>query len=320
MAPSSYQKPSSSYGQKPISLQAILHESSANGTSPSIDLQWEPFQRHAEAFLTAIDEYTLTAKTEITARASDHANSMRDQKAEKEEMERRIHLEREREGEMLATLESERHTLTDLTSSLNHLQTSLNKVKDQSSTLESEIHKTRKEVTTERTEKERQKQRLNEMRKKDEFELLELEESVGLRINPIKRDLLMIQFTLLDVNDPSREFAFLLDVSKQDYSVPNCNPPLPGLSDLVRQLNQDREFFTFIKRARKAFRSLIPNPVHSTKFDDLSGPGLGLKTPAHGPGTITIGSRILASSTRGNVTLDPNSIESLSLTNRMNKQ
>jgi hypothetical protein len=50
-----------------------------------------------------IDSYTLAAKTEIAARATDHVTSVRDLKAESEEMERRIQLEREREGEMLAS-------------------------------------------------------------------------------------------------------------------------------------------------------------------------------------------------------------------------
>ena len=50
-----------------------------------------------------IDSYTIRAKTEIAARASDHTASVRDLHADKDEMERRITLEREREAEMLAS-------------------------------------------------------------------------------------------------------------------------------------------------------------------------------------------------------------------------
>ncbi|WWC63294.1 uncharacterized protein I303_105894 [Kwoniella dejecticola CBS 10117] len=309
--------PPSNYLPRQISLQAILDESSANSTSPSIDLQWEPFQRHVESFLNAIDSYTQAAKTEIAARATDHVNLMRDLKADKDEKERQIHLEREKEGEMLATLESERHTLTDLTSSLNRLQTSLQKVKDQSSSLDKEIIHLRKGNTSERTEKERQQARLNEMRKRDEDELVELEESLGLRVQPIKRDILMIRFTLLDPLDPHREFSFLIDISKQGYKVPNCDPPLPNLPELLKQLNDDRDFFGFIKRARKSFRALIPNPTQSTKFDELSGPGIGLRTPA--PPTTLLGSRVLGASLKENVLIDAHGIESLSLTSRIVK-
>jgi hypothetical protein len=50
-----------------------------------------------------IDNYTVRAKTEIAARASDHVAAVRDLRAEKEETERKIQNEREREGDMLAS-------------------------------------------------------------------------------------------------------------------------------------------------------------------------------------------------------------------------
>ncbi|WVR00001.1 hypothetical protein IAU59_007143 [Kwoniella sp. CBS 9459] len=272
---------------KPVSLLAILDESASNGTAPSIDLQWEPFQRHVEAFLTAIDGYTLSARTEIAARASDHSNALRDLRAEKEEIEKQIHFEREREGDMLETLESERHTLSDLNSSLQNLRSQLQKVKDQSSTLENELNSLRKQVKLEQSEKERQGKVLDDMRDRDEIELRELEEAVGWKVEGIKEDLLLMRFTLLDPNDPAREFSILIDVSKQDYSVPNCDPPLPSLPELVRQLNSDRDFYGFIKKVRKAFRALIPNPPPSSRFNDLSGPGQAMRTPG--------GSKLLSS-------------------------
>lgn len=81
-------------------------------------------------------------------------------------------------------------------------------------------------------------------------------------------DLLLMRFTLIDPDDPEREFSIVIDVSRQEYSgefsfsidapgpeadcppVPNCSPPLPTLPELVRQLNTDRAFFEFIKRGK----------------------------------------------------------------------
>ncbi|ORY35564.1 putative kinetochore protein SPC25 [Naematelia encephala] len=258
---------------KPVSLHAILDVNNFQSPTPNIDLEWEPFQAHVEAFLNAIDKYTLDAKTEIAARASDHIALVRDMKADKDETERRIQLEREKEGEMLATLEQERHTLQDLTSSLSHLQTTLSKVKDQSATLESELNSVKKEVSTERAEKERQRRKLEEMQEQDEIELGGLEEVLGWRIEGIRENILLMRFTLIDPSDPEREFSLVIDVSKQDYSVPRCEPPLASLPDMLQQLNTDRDLYGFIKRARKAFRALVPSQSGSTKFDDMSGPG-----------------------------------------------
>ncbi|ODN78739.1 hypothetical protein L202_04302 [Cryptococcus amylolentus CBS 6039] len=283
MAPSSYIA-----STRPTSLQSLLDTSTSKNGTPSLDLRWEPFQQHVENFLTAIDAYTQSARTEIVARATDHYATVRDKKAEMEETEKRIQLEREKEGDMLATLESERHVLADLNSSLSHLQNSLAKTKEQSSSLEAELKALRTEVRSEETEKERQKKMLNDMRNRDTVELKQMEEALGWKVEGIKADQLLMRFYLIDPDDPAREFSFIVDVAKQDYTVPNCDPPIPTLPQLVRQLNEDRDLFSFIKKVRKAFRALIPNPPNpSTKFDDLSGPGLGLRTPGRSQRTLS---------------------------------
>ncbi|GFZ49559.1 Probable kinetochore protein SPC25 [Saitozyma sp. JCM 24511] len=260
---------------RPISLHAVLDASSSAGTVPTIDLEWEPFHAHVEAFLNAIDQYTMDAKTEIARRASEHVDMVRDMKAEKEEVERRITLEREREAVMLATLEQERHTVGDLSSSLARLQQTLSKTKEQSAAVEAELNAVRKEVKAERGEKERQGKVLEQQRGRDAIELQILQEVLGLRIEGVKADELLMRFTLLDPSDPEREFSMIIDVSKHEYTVPNCSPPLSALPELLRQLNADRDLYSFIKRVRKAFRALVPNPPAApSKFDDLSGPGL----------------------------------------------
>ncbi|ODN78089.1 hypothetical protein L198_08008 [Cryptococcus wingfieldii CBS 7118] len=284
MAPSSYIA-----SNRPTSLQNLLDTSTSKNGTPSLDLRWEPFQQHVENFLTAIDAYTQSARTEIVARATDHYATVRDKKAEMEETEKRIQLEREKEGDMLTTLESERHVLADLNSSLSHLQNSLTKTKEQSSSLEAELQALRKEVRSEETEKERQKNMLNDMRDRDTVELKQMEEALGWKVEGIKGTFLLMRFYLIDPDDPAKEFSFIVDVSKQDYTVvPNCDPPIPTLPQLVRQLNEDRDLFSFIKKVRKSFRALIPNPPNpSTKFDDLSGPGLGLRTPGRSQRTLS---------------------------------
>ncbi|EIW67257.1 hypothetical protein TREMEDRAFT_64507 [Tremella mesenterica DSM 1558] len=258
---------------RPVSLRSLFDVSASKGGTPTIDLEWGPFHAHVEAFLNAIDAYTIRAKTEIANRASDHATSVRDLHAEKDECERRITLEREREVEMLAAIENERLTLADLTSSLSHIQKTLAKVKEQSASLETELTSLTREVNITKAEKERQAKVLDEMRGRDGDELRALEEALGWKVEGVKQDLLLMKFTLLDPSDPDREFSLVVDVSKPEYSVPNCSPPLPNLPELVKQLNTDREFFAFIKRVRKAFRALIPPQDPRAMFEDLSGPG-----------------------------------------------
>ncbi|KAE8542569.1 hypothetical protein D1P53_001349 [Cryptococcus gattii VGV] len=286
MAPTTYIVP-----PRPASLHSLLESSTSKNGVPSLDLRWEPFQRHIESFLNAIDAYTQAARTEIVARATDHTAAVRDLKADKEEMEKGIQLQRENEGEMLATLEAERHVVADLSASLSHLQSSLTKIKEKSSILDTELQSERKEVTAMQVEKERQTNVLNDMRGKDTTELKQLEEALGWKVEGIKQDQLLMRFTLIDPEDPAREFSIIVDVSKQDYS---------GITQL-------RPSYPFPPRpVRKAFRALIPNPPNpSTKFDDLTGPGLlGLRTPARNSRTLLSTTPAMSNSAMDSLAMD----------------
>ena len=120
--------------------------------------------------------------------STDHVATVRDLKADKEEMERRIQQERVREADMLARLNSERTTLADLTSSVTHLQQTLAKVKEQGTALDGELGSVRKEVSAQRGEKERQGRTLAEMRRRDDIELSTLESALGWRFDGVGRE------------------------------------------------------------------------------------------------------------------------------------
>lgn len=135
-----------------------------------------------------MDRYTTTAKTAIAEFATDHNAAVRDVTAEKEETERRIQQERQREADMLAALEHERITVADLSASVNHLQTSLAKVREQSAQVEGELNVVRKEVAAVRSEKARQGTALEDMRRRDTIELEILEETLGWIIDGVGRE------------------------------------------------------------------------------------------------------------------------------------
>lgn len=59
---------------------------------------------------------------------------------------------------------------------------------------------------------------------------------------------LLVLFTLIDPSDAKREFSFVLDCNAQDYVVPQCDPPIADMADLVQRLNGDRDLHSFIKR------------------------------------------------------------------------
>jgi len=56
---SHYMMPSTAYlaHPRPISLYSVLDASTSMTPTPTLDLDWEPFQAHIEAFLNAVREH-----------------------------------------------------------------------------------------------------------------------------------------------------------------------------------------------------------------------------------------------------------------------
>jgi hypothetical protein len=93
------------------------------------------------------------------------------------------------------------------------------------------------------------------------FQLQELTKGVafykrlGLEFEKIHDERLRLVFTLIDPLDPSRPFAFNVRVSEADdaYSVDGVDPPVPGVPELVAQLNRDNDFSRFVQLMRRRF-------------------------------------------------------------------
>ena len=135
-----------------------------------------------------IDTYTHAAKTEIASRATEHTSSVRDLRAEKEELERRIQNEKQREHKMLETLDSERRALQDLKGSVSHLQGKVAKAKEDSSGVEGELGSLKTELAQDKSRRKRQESSLEENRRRDDAESVMVKEVMGLRVETVKRE------------------------------------------------------------------------------------------------------------------------------------
>lgn len=132
---------------------------------------------------------------------------MRDLNAQRDETERQIQLEQQREGEMLQStyhasfrflfadgiffiaIEIERHTVADLSTSLARLQASFNKIRETGANLDGEMGSIRKDIRADRATKERQGRVLAENREMDMAQLQVLEDALGLSIQGVGGEL-----------------------------------------------------------------------------------------------------------------------------------
>ncbi|KAG0057064.1 kinetochore-associated Ndc80 complex subunit spc25 [Gryganskiella cystojenkinii] len=122
--------------------------------------------------------------------------------------------------------------------------------------LQEQVSVLRKEVKAKREAKIAQKKALDEQVLKNRPELASYESTLSMRIVGVKEDHIAFVFTRISERDWEREFSFTIDVSNADYAVYDCSPQLPDLTSLVRYLNDSRDFYGFLKKARKAFQEV----------------------------------------------------------------
>lgn len=97
-------------------------------------------------------------------------------------------------------------------------------------------------------------------------ELAFWEEHLAMKLEGVKDDVIRIVYNHVNESDWMREYSFTINLTERDYKgggfhsstansiVIECRPMLSNLDELVRQLNETREFFEFLKWMRQAFK------------------------------------------------------------------
>ncbi len=87
---------------------------------------------------------------------------------------------------------------------------------------------------------------------------IEFHKRLGLSFEKIDDDALRLVFTLIDPRDPGRRFSFSLRTDDKDaYVVSECDPPVAGLADMVKELNATTDISRFVQLMRREFKKLV---------------------------------------------------------------
>jgi hypothetical protein len=99
------------------------------------------------------------------------------------------------------------------------------------------------------------------------FQLNELTKGIsfyrrlGLDFEKINDDRLRLVFAQIDPAAPDRKFGFSVRVTDPDvYEVDDCVPPVPGLGELLREVNTTNDFAKFVLQMRHKFKQLVGAP------------------------------------------------------------
>lgn len=157
-------------------------------------------------------------------------------------------------------MESERQAASVLSTAVAQTSAALAKMREKSKALEEEIAAVRNETRAERATKERAADALDGQRQRDLVEVEAFQNALGLSITSCGGKRLLIVFTSIDPARPKREFMFVFDMGSEINAVPQCDPPLPQMNELVRQFNADHDLSAFIKRGKSSF---CPCEIHT---------------------------------------------------------
>lgn len=82
-------------------------------------------------------------------------------------------------------------------------------------------------------------------------------EKLGLAVDSVEENVTRFTFKYIDPASWERKFAIAIDVSTSHYRVKFCEPMIPQLSNLVMVLEEEGDFYAFLRRVRQAFVDLI---------------------------------------------------------------
>ncbi|KAI8078801.1 chromosome segregation protein Spc25-domain-containing protein [Halteromyces radiatus] len=151
------------------------------------------------------------------------------------------------------------------------LETEIRQHKEQNNDLEVKVKQARKDhqelkqkISRQQTALEASKRNLDKQQRQNRPELEACIKKTGLTIHALKENYLKFDFTLIDKDQPDKVFSFVLHMTKGSYQVPECNPMLPNLNDLVKDLQQHCDPFLFVKLVRQGFCSLSSSSSSTT--------------------------------------------------------
>lgn len=205
----------------------------------------------------------LTEK--VAAYISKQKQSLDAQKESHSDVINRLSLDKQRIESSLDKIKSQESRLNEtLSNEINESQQSdirieaLNSrhqlLQQETINIQQQVDDLSNEINSKREELFALNKNLSTNRDKDLPEVLLYEQLLGLKIVGVRNDLLKFIFININHKDPIRQYSLLLDVSEDDYKVPETSPVI-DTTQVLQELNTSRDLATFLSKIRNLFKS-----------------------------------------------------------------
>ncbi|GJJ68905.1 kinetochore protein Spc25, fungi type [Entomortierella parvispora] len=216
----------------------------------------EELTARALTFINEVNSSAQKFKTKISNNTEQWISDTSEIRESDRDLREALKLANSEEVALAQALRKEKMEAQNMARAIQDLSIRHEEMKQIQESLQEQVIILRREVKAKREAKIAQKKALDEQVLKNRPELASYESVLSMRIVGVKEDHIAFVFTRINERDWEQEFSFTIDVSNVDYAVYDCSPLLPDLESLVRYLNDTRDFYGFLKKARKAFQEV----------------------------------------------------------------
>ncbi|KAF9921724.1 kinetochore-associated Ndc80 complex subunit spc25 [Linnemannia zychae] len=246
----------SSFGSQRLSLMPSKTSSLSTPTLPTPQFDSDELLARAATFETEVSNAIQKMKAKIIENTEQWVRETAEAREYDREVREETKIAVAQEAILNKTLQKEKEEAMNMTKTIQQLSATYEEMKQTRALHEAQLEALRKEVKAKREAKIALKKALDEQVLKNKPELASYESFLSLRIVGVKVDHIGFVFTRISEQDWEREYSITVDVSQHDFAVSDCSPSLPELPALLRYLNETRDFYGFLKKARQAFKDL----------------------------------------------------------------
>jgi len=221
-----------------------------------------PYEAYSEAkniFFNNFENWIEKKKIGIEEEKQLHLKTALEDREQKTQILKEMEIYEKKEVDYSKDIEKERKEAENLANQLSEkkkLKINLLSKRDEliymKKELENKLIKKRKELSYKKMEKEQQV-------KKNKPELIFYENTLALKINVLNEGVLEFVYTNINKELISKKYSFIIDVSNKNYKILNCDPKIQELNSLLNNLNNNRNFYDFLKDMREAFINFSRN-------------------------------------------------------------
>ncbi|TIB71571.1 hypothetical protein E3Q22_02503 [Wallemia mellicola] len=216
-------------------------------------LKLERARQRMAGLQLALEAHSSDVKERIIKRKAEHAKSLNEEKENQSRIKENIENLKKEEFEVVKDIERERQEVQEMKDQISNYMREMRSHSTNRDGMIAEIEEYRERINKHKAMIEAEKKTLDGQAARNAPELAFFEQKLGLKLRSDKHD-----------REPDRQFSLELDLSEADYRVESCSPRPEELDKFVRDLNNSRGFYTFIKRLRSAFRGVVAKEKSSS--------------------------------------------------------